>query len=79
METPTDGTIRLYSKVRRSLQNMLDDQESAILWPGLFSRLSAVKVDLELCYPGIAKIAPDDPRMLEVDVIEEESKEGSVS
>ena len=58
---------------------MLDDQESAILWPGLFSRLSAVKVDLELCYPGIAKIAPDDPRMLEVDVIEEESKEGSVS
>lgn len=58
---------------------MLDDQESAIVWPGLFSRLSAVKVDLELCYPGIANIAPDDPRMFDVDVIEEESQDGTVS
>ena len=58
---------------------MLEDQESAILWPTLFARLSATKVDLELCYPTIAKIAPDDPRMLDVDVFEEESQDGEDS
>lgn len=65
MNQPDFATIRLYSKIRRSLHNMLNDQDMAVMWPCLFSRLSATKVDLELCYPGIDKIAPEDPRILE--------------
>lgn len=49
---------------------MLNDQDMAVMWPELFSRLTAVKVDLELNHPGIDKIAPDDPRMLDEDCSE---------
>lgn len=58
---------------------MLNDQDMAVMWPGLFSRLSATKVDLELCYPGIDKISPDDPRTIAEDgCFEEDSKSGNL-
>lgn len=49
---------------------MLNDQDMAIMWPELFSRLTAVKVDLELLHPGIERIAPEDPRIFEVECSE---------
>lgn len=71
MNQPDFATIRLYSKVRRTLQNMSNDQDMNILMPALFPRLSAVKKDLEQCFPGIERIAPDDPRIYETEVSNE--------
>lgn len=50
---------------------MSNDQDANILFPGLFPRLSAVKKDLEQCYPEIQRIAPDDPRIYETEVSNE--------
>ena len=75
MNTPDFATIRLYSKVRRTLQNIMLDKEANIMMPTLIPRLSALKLDLELCYPGIANIAPDDPRIYEAENDSQEREE----
>lgn len=62
MTQPLSPDIRLYCKVRKTLQNLTRDPEQAREWKDLYIRLSSLKSELEVLHPNIARLAPDDPR-----------------
>ena len=62
MTQPHSPDIRLYSKVRKTLQNLMRDPEQVREWKDLYIRLSNLKSELEVLHPNIARLAPDDPR-----------------
>lgn len=71
MQQPHSPDIRLYCKVRKTLDNLLQNKEEREYWNDLYTRLSSLKVELEVLHPGIASLAPDDPREYEEDNSEE--------
>lgn len=71
MPQPASPDIRLYSKVRKTLQNLQRDPAQAREWKDLYVRLSNLKSELEVLHPNIARLAPDDPRDYEGEESEE--------